>query len=233
VNPFPALPGMPSFPPLDEEPEFAPIPKVGQIVVVTDGEEDEGELTVVQNLAKRIKEHRKLRVRELDFEEAQKTYPVEEDELPLVLVTSDGRIEAKILGRLLDAIEPPVPTPATKIVDRIVEKPVERIVNRVVNVETPAEVESVADVPWAIILQILTGGFTPAAGIALAIWGFRAFRSYRKAKGQKLLINDDAMVNVVLERAAPVVEKLVAEVLARLKPVPPAAADQANPELKR
>lgn len=224
LEPYPAVPTIPAFPPLDEEPEFAPIPKAGQIVVITAGDEEESEVGVVQALAKRIKERRKLRIREIDFDEAQKTYPVAEDELPVVLVTSDGRIESKILGRLLDAIEPPAVT-----IEKPVEKIVEKLIPKRVEVSVPAEVESVADVPWGVLLQIFTGGLTVPSAIALAIWGFRMVRAYRKSQGQKLLI-DDAVMNAVLEKAAPMLAAVVERIVTQLKPKDPPAAE---PETKR
>lgn len=205
---FPQVaPLFPELPPLDVEPTAPPIPKAAQIVVVTDGSEDADELGPLQEMARRLKERHKARQREMDFEEAKKLYPVTEDELPLVLVTADGKIEAKILGRILDAITPPVPTPAApKTVT--VEK------EKIVEVEVPAIVDSVADIPWGLILQIFTGGLTVPSGIALAVWALKTFRKYRKATNKPLLVKDDGTLELLLEQGAPIISGIVERILA-------------------
>lgn len=202
----PLLPGplFPELPPLDLEPAVPPIPKAAQIVVVTDGSEEAGELGPLQEMARRLKERHKARQREMDFEEAKKLYPVTEDELPLVLVTADGKIEAKILGRILDAITPPVPTPAVKTVEK----------EKIVEVEVPAIVDSVADIPLGLILQIFTGGLTVPSGIALAVWALKTFRKYRKATNKPLLVKDDGTLELLLEQGAPIISGIVERILA-------------------
>jgi hypothetical protein len=108
-------------------------------------------------------EHRRgksLKIRFMDWEEARKRYPVQRDEVPVVLMTSNGRIEDKLSARLLPFVE-----------------------------TEPREV-TLADIPWPAILTLVSTGFSVPAAVALGIFAIRLVRARREKLGKPLLVDD-------------------------------------------
>jgi hypothetical protein len=117
--------------------------------------------------ALRIQRGKNLKVRLMDWREAKDRYPVRRDEVPVILVTNDGRIEDKISGKLLPFLQ-----------------------------TQPREV-TLADIPWSAILTLVTTGFSLPAAIAIGLWAVRFIRARRQAAGKPLLLSDEALEQVV------------------------------------
>jgi len=99
VNPQPVAPDAP------EPAQTDAIPATQELVVVMDDAGlDPSVHTRIRELADRWKKG--TRVRYLDFATAKLRYPVKRDETPVVLATSDGRIEDKVSARLLPLLMP-------------------------------------------------------------------------------------------------------------------------------
>lgn len=208
LAPSPLAPLLPVFP--FDQPPAPPAPKIpqaAQVVLITDGSEREEDIGPLEALVHRIRERDRFRLREMDYQDAKETYPVTEDDLPAVFITRDGQIEAKILSRLLPALETPQPTPAPDVVE----------VQKIVEVKGPVEWP---DVPWDTFLAILTTGFTPALLIPLGIWLFKVVRAMRKHNDQPLLIPDDGVIDRLVDRGAPRLEALFERLAERLHKVP-------------
>lgn len=156
--------------PVTPTPEPAPEPDKRrpstrlEAVVVTDADAPNDAGTearireVVQGLRKQRGQH--LKVRRIDWQDAASRYPLQRDEVPVVLVTSNGRIEDKISANLLPFVDP------------------------------PAQPVKLTDLPWTAVLTLLTTGFSFPAAAALAVWAVSAWRATRKQGGQPLLLND-------------------------------------------
>jgi hypothetical protein len=168
---------IPVIPPVDI-PAPAPAPKTDEkvstypeAIVVTDA--DDGLDGPTDNrirsvlAALRAQRGKNLKVRLMDWREAKDRYPVRRDEVPVILVTTDGRIEDKISGRLLPFLQ-----------------------------TQPREV-TLADIPWSAIITLLTTGFSFPAAIALGIWAVRFIRARRQAAGKPLLLSDEALEQVL------------------------------------
>jgi hypothetical protein len=101
-----------------------------------------------------------LKIRFMDWEEARKRFPVQRDEVPVVLMTSNGRIEDKLSARLLPFVE-----------------------------TEPRQV-TFADIPWPAVLTLVTTGFSLPAAVAIGIFGVRLIRARREKLGKPLLVDD-------------------------------------------
>jgi hypothetical protein len=166
---------IPNIPPVDVP---APAPRTDEpvstypeAIVVTDADDgldgpiDDRIRSVLAAL--RIQRGKNLKVRLMDWREAKDRYPVRRDEVPVILVTNDGRIEDKISGRLLPFLQ-----------------------------TQPREV-TLADIPWSAILTLVTTGFSLPAAIAIGVWAVRFIRARRQAAGKPLLLSDEALEQVV------------------------------------
>lgn len=142
-----------------------------EAVVVTDADSPSDAATetrireVIQGLRKQRGQH--LKVRRIDWQDASARYPLQRDEVPVVLVTNNGRIEDKISASLLPFVDPPT-EPAT-----------------------------LTNLPWSSVLTLLTTGFSIPAIAGLAIWGLSVWRSRRKQSGQPTLLNDAAFQQLI------------------------------------
>lgn len=142
-----------------------------EAVVVTDADAPSDAATetrireVVQGLRKQRGQH--LKVRRIDWQDASARYPLQRDEVPVVLVTNNGRIEDKISASLLPFVDP------------------------------PAEPATLTNLPWSSVLTLLTTGFSIPAIAGLAIWGLSVWRSRRKQAGQPTLLNDAAFQQLI------------------------------------
>jgi hypothetical protein len=108
-------------------------------------------------------EHRRgksLKIRFMDWEDARKRFPVRRDEVPVVLLTSNGRIEDKLSARLLPYVE------------------------------TEPQQVTLADIPWPAILTLVSTGFSVPAAVALGIFAVRLIRTRREKLGKPLLVDD-------------------------------------------
>jgi len=216
VTPSPLLPnpspvGPDAFPfPLDPDakpdakPDVAPndaIPQYAEVVVIQDAEakdEDAGELV---KFAKRLRHKRSgMKFRVLDWKEASKIYPISRDELPVAVVTSDGKVESKILGRLLDVLNPPAANP-----------------------EQPSG-QGLETFPVSSLVALLSGGGVGAA-IPIVIWGLLYLRSKRRAAGQQVIAPqiDEAQFGLLVNA---VVSTVLSKIPALQKPAetPPKAS---------
>jgi hypothetical protein len=101
-----------------------------------------------------------LKIRFMDWEEARQRYPVQRDEVPVVLMTSNGRIEDKLSARLLPFVE------------------------------TEPKTVTLSDIPWPAILTLVSTGFSLPAAVALGIFAVRFVRSRREKLGKPLLVDD-------------------------------------------
>jgi hypothetical protein len=174
--PSPApLVDIPVIPPTDTPKPVAPQESAStypEAIVITDAddglaaENDNRIRTVLEAL--RQQRGKNLKVRLMDWRDAKDRYPVQRDEVPVILVTNDGRIEDKISGRLLPFLE-----------------------------TQPREV-TLADVPWSAIITLVTTGFSLPAAIALGVWGVRFVRSRRQAAGKPVLLSDAVLRQVLV-----------------------------------
>jgi hypothetical protein len=104
-----------------------------------------------------------LRVRQIDYRDAPEL-DVPRDQLPAVVVTAEGRVIDRLTDRLLPSLVPPV--------------------------EAPREI-GLADIPWSVIITLLSGGGISLGGIAAIGWfAFKAIRAFRAARGQQLLVDE-------------------------------------------
>jgi hypothetical protein len=137
-----------------------------EAVVVTDADTPTDDATetrireVIQGLKRERGQH--LKVRRVDWQDAVSRYPLRRDEVPVVLVTSDGRIEDKISASLLPFVDAPA-------------KPV-----------------SLTDLPWSVIAGLVTTGFSVPALAALAVWALGMFRTKKQQAGQPPVLSDAA-----------------------------------------
>lgn len=206
VNPSPApspFVDIPVIPPVEVPKPDAPKPDAPsdngpctEAIVITDAdngladENSENVRNVIEAL--RTQRGRNLKVRLMDWRDAKDRYPVQRDDVPVILVTKDGQIEDKISGRLLPFLGPQNPPP----------------------VEPKAV--TLADVPWSAIITLLTTGFSIPAAAALGLWGFKFFRSRRQAAGKPVLLSDAALEQVLA--LLPVAQQWIEE---RFKKPPP------------
>lgn len=168
VAPSPSpLVDIPVIPPLDTPKPVAPQEPAStypEAIVITDA--DDGLAAEndnrIRSVLEALREQRgkNLKVRLMDWRDAKDRYPVQRDEVPVILVTNDGRIEDKISGRLLPFLE-----------------------------TQPREV-TLSDIPWSAIITLVTTGFSLPAAIALGVWAVRFVRSRRQAAGKPVLLND-------------------------------------------
>jgi len=85
-----------------------------EAVIVTDPDQELDEVTqrqlddVIAGLRKHRGRH--LRVRQMDWSEAQKRYPLRSDELPAILVHNDGRLVDKLTRLLFPCLRPKPPS---------------------------------------------------------------------------------------------------------------------------
>jgi len=70
----------------------------------------------------------------------------------------------------------------------------------------PLDAAPLLTFPWASLLGLMSGGFSWLAIIAIALWGFTVFRSWRKKSGKEPLLSDSAYkkvtdaINGILDR---------------------------------
>ena len=173
IAPIPIAPIPISPTPISPTP---PIPTRLEAVIVTDADltsSAESESRIQQVVTSLRRERgQQLRVRRIDWKDAQFRYPLERDELPVVLITSNGRVEDKISAGLLPFVDQSVP-PVT-----------------------------LADLPWSAVMTLLTTGFSLSAAGTLAIWLIRWLRTQRQNAGQAPFLNDASFTRVIqlLER---------------------------------
>lgn len=171
-TPAPAPSPSPAFPPAPA-PTPAPAPASMRLeaVVVTDADTPTDDATetrireVIQGLKRERGQH--LKVRRVDWQDAVNRYPLRRDEVPVVLVTSDGRIEDKISASLLPFVDAPT-------------KPI-----------------AFTDLPWSVIAGLFTTGFSVPALAALAVWALGAFRTKRQQAGQPPVLSDAAFQQLI------------------------------------
>ena len=96
----------------------------------------------------------------MDWDDARKRFPVSRDEVPVVLMTANGRIEDKLSARLLPFVE------------------------------TEPKQVTLADIPWPAILTLVSTGFSVPAAVALGIFAVRLVRVRREKLGKPLLVDD-------------------------------------------
>lgn len=169
----PQIPPAPK--PDDKKPDAKPdapkpdsIPTTPEIVVIYDKDvvvTAEQEVRIRRVLDALRTEGKIFRVRPVDFRDVP-NLDVPKDQLPAVVVTENGRLR----DRLSDALIPLVaPEP-----------------------QPPREI-GLADVPWPVLITLLTGGGIGVSGaIALGIFAVRAFRAFRASQGKPPLINQTA-----------------------------------------
>jgi hypothetical protein len=142
-----------------------------EAVVVTDSDAtiDAATETRIREVIQGLRKQRgqQLKVRRIDWQDASARYPLQRDEVPVVLVTNNGRIEDKISASLLPFVDP------------------------------PAQPTTLTDLPWSSVLTLLTTGFSIPAIAGLAIWGLSVWRSRRKQAGQATLLNDAAFQQLI------------------------------------
>jgi len=167
--PQPVTPAPAPTPEPQPQPHYRPSVRL-EAVVVTDADMASDVATetrireVIQSLRNQRGQH--LKVRRVDWQDASTRYPLQRDELPVVLVTNNGRIEDKISAGLLPFVAPPTPTTLPVI---------------------PAD-------PSGSPMQTLaTTGFGVSAIAALAILGLTLWRTRRQQSGQPTVLNDAAL----------------------------------------
>ena len=173
--PQPVVPTPTPTPEPQPQPDSRP-PMRLEAVVVTDADVPSDAATesrireVIQGLRKQRGQH--LKVRRIDWQDAATRYPLQRDEVPVVLVTSNGRIEDKISAGLLPFVDP------------------------------PAQPVTLTDIPWTSVLTLVTTGFSVPAVAALAIWAISLWRTRRQQSGQPVLLNDAVFQQLIqtLER---------------------------------
>lgn len=165
--PQPVTPVPAPAPEPQPQPNYRPSVRL-EAVVVTDADLPSDVATetrireVIQSLRTQRGQH--LKVRRVDWQDASTRYPLQRDEVPVVLVTSNGRIEDKISAGLLPFVAPTTPTaPAT-----------------------PPEP------PGSSVPSLATTGFGVSAIAAIAILGLTLWRTRRQQTGQPTLLNDAA-----------------------------------------
>jgi len=155
----------PAMPPTAE-----PISAYPEAIVITDSEDglnatnDERIKSILEGL--RRERGKNLKVRFMDWRDAKDRFPVHRDEMPVVLLTNDGRIEDKISGRLLPYVQ----------TDR---RPV-----------------GIADLPVASILTLILSGFSVPAAFQVGLWLVGFIRARRQAAGKPLLLDDEALARL-------------------------------------
>lgn len=164
------------------------IPATPECVIVCEtnvlSREDEARIRPVLERIKR--ERPGLRVRIADLRDA-KNLPVQQSELPAVVVTSDGKVDEKVTARLFPLFTPaePAATPATQVV--------------------------APPFPWQeVATAVATGGSIPtvaAAALALFVW----WRQRRRALNQPVLAP-----NLPLEQLAPLVQPFITQIAAAI-----------------
>lgn len=111
----PDLPGPPT-PDRLPQPQTPPpaVPSGTEAVIVTDPEQEPDEVTSQQmaEVVEGLKRHRgrNLRVRQLDWQEAQHRFPLRSEELPAILVQCEGRLVDKLTRLLFPCLRPKPPS---------------------------------------------------------------------------------------------------------------------------
>ena len=170
VTPVPAPAPEPQPQP---QPNYRPSVRL-EAVVVTDADLPSDEATetrireVIQSLRNQRGQH--LKVRRVDWQDASTRYPLQRDEVPVVLVTNNGRIEDKISAGLLPFVAPPAQT-------------------------TPAVIPP--EPPSTSVPTLAATGFGVSAIAAIAILGLTLWRTRRQQSGQPTLLNDAAFQQLI------------------------------------
>jgi len=112
----PDLPGPPTPVSTPPQPQSYPpsSPTGTEAVIITDSEHEVDEVTQQQMavVVDGLKRHRgrNLRVRQLDWQEAQHRFPLRSDELPAILVQCEGRLVDKLTRLLFPCLRPKPPS---------------------------------------------------------------------------------------------------------------------------
>lgn len=156
------------------------------------------------------KERPGLKVRIADLRES-KHLPVVKDDLPAVVITSDGAVQEKITARLFPLFNPPLLQPAT---------PTPSVNAPAVNVTSPPVTVTVPTAPWEETATAFATGSIPSI-IAAAVGWLIYIRGRRKAAGQQVIAP-----NVPFEAYAPLIEHIVTQAVTKaveaFKPKEPA-----------
>lgn len=187
VDPTPApnvLP--PTIPPPDAKPDAKPdkkpitpaedAPPEAVILVDKNAPCSAEQSQRLANLVAKLRaDGRILRVRQVDYRDAPEL-DVSPAELPAVVVTAEGRIIDRLTDRVLPLVTPDDAAP------------------RQIGLE---------DVPWSVVWTLLTGGGLGVGGaIALGIFAIKAWRAFRQARGQAVLLSDEQIAALLARLAA-------------------------------
>jgi hypothetical protein len=150
----------------------------------------------------------KIKALVLNWDEAQGKFPVDRSQLPCVALTNAGKLEALVSADVLHVFDQPADVKTITVPGPTIEKEVPGPTQTI-------HAESIADLPWASLLGLLSTGGIGAAALPtlIALWGW--YRDRLKQQGKMPVIPDWAYDAITGPEAASAVQKLLPKAVAQ------------------